>query len=432
MKNKELLLFSKIDDNGKKRFPWLYIPTIYFAEGLPWVIVNIVSVAMYSVMGVSNSQIGLITGYIGFVWTLKMLWSPFVDSYSKKRTWLIFMQFLIGISTILLGLSLFLDSFFVVSALILTLIAFLSATNDISIDGYYMISLTDKQQAFFVGIRNLFWRFALISAGLIILLAGIFEEKYGLKMGWSYAFFTCSLIFIILATFHYFYLPDFEINAKSKNSGKQNNSLPFIKIFKMYIKQDNMGVIILFILLYRFGEAMVTKMLFPFLLNSKEVGGLGLSTIELGFIQSTVGVWSLMVGGILGGWVLYKYGLKKCIWPMAIAMNLPNFLYLYLSIIDPEMWQIYLSVGIEQFGYGLGLSAFMMYLLIISKGKYQTSFYAISTGFMAIGLNIPGMISGYLQEWLGYSMFFLVVTILAIPGLITIYYLPLKDEMVKK
>ncbi|MCP4726184.1 MAG: AmpG family muropeptide MFS transporter [bacterium] len=431
MRSKSLLIESTPDLKGKRRFPWIYVPSIYFAEGLPWVLVNLVSVTMYATLGVSNSTIGLVTSNLAWAWTFKMLWSPYVDSYLTKRIWLIMMQFAISIVILLAAFSMQMDSYFVITVILFGLIAFLSATNDISIDGYYMLSLSKEQQAFFVGIRSLFYRISMIfGTGVLVFLAGIFEESHTIQVSWMLVLLIAGGLFLLISIFHMFYLPRYESPKKihRQNKVRKGEGIPFVKVFRLYFTQNKIGPVIAFILLYRFGEAMISKMLPPFLINSTEVGGLGLSTTELGLIQGTLGITGLITGGILGGWLIYKFGLKKCIWPLAFALNLPNLLYIYLAYAKPDISIIYVIVGFEQFGYGLGFSSFMMFLIHVSKGEFKTSFYAISTGIMALGLNLPGMLSGFVQEWLGYKYFFILVSILTIPGMLTLFFIPLDDN----
>lgn len=354
-----------------------------------------------------------------------------MDSYMTKRGWLLIMQFCISVVLILVAFSMQLDSYFTITVVLFSIIAFLSATNDISIDGYYMLSLSKEQQAFFVGIRSLFYRLSMIfGTGLLVFIAGLFENRYSTQSSWMFVFFIAGGLFLLLSIFHYLYLPKYENTGNRVLADRKQRStgIPFLKVFKLYFTQKKIGAVISFILLYRFGEAMISKMLPPFLINSAETGGMGLSTTQLGLIQGTLGISGLITGGILGGWLIYKFGLKKCIWPLALALNLPNLLYIYLAYVKPDISIIYIVVGFEQFGYGLGFSSFMMFLIYVSKGEYKTSFYAISTGIMALGLNLPGMLSGFVQEWLGYKYFFILVTFLTIPGMLTLFFIPLEDN----
>jgi len=256
-------------------------------------------------------------------------------------------------------------------------------------------------------------------------------------MSWTIVFIFCSIIFLVMAVFHLIYLP-FPASDSSntqpieRGEKKQNKNLNFLhhyfNVFKLFFTQKDIIPILAFILLYRFGEGMIAKMIPPFLLNSPETGALGISTIDLALIYNTFGAIGLIVGGILGGWLIARYGLRKCIWPMALAINVPNLLYVYLAYAKPQLIIVGVAVTIEMIGYGVGFAAFMMFLITISKGENKTSQYAIATGIMAFGLMVPGAVSGYLQEWLGYQHFFIAVTILTIPGMITLLFIPLENQ----
>ncbi|KPK93746.1 hypothetical protein AMJ80_05770 [bacterium SM23_31] len=433
-----LLFAAESDTKGEKRTPAVYIPTIYFAEGLPYVLVNIVSVAFYTKLGIPDSLIGLYTSLLMWPWIIKMFWGPVVDKYYTKRTWLLFMQITCAALFVFIAAGLNADSFFYSTLILFGIIAFVSATHDISIDGFYMLSITQKQQAFFVGIRNLFYRFAMIfGTGALYNIVGKIEANYGIEYSWISAFLICAVLFAVLTMFHCWYLPypaaDIQRNTFSTPSDDDKESYAgfikyYVSVFKQFFLQKKIIPILAFILLFRFGEALLVKMSQPFLIRSMEEGGLGLSIGVVGDIYGFIGLISLMIGGILGGWAIAKFGLRKCIWPMALALNLPNLLYVYLAYVKPPLTQVAAAIAIEQFGYGVGFSAFMMFLIHISKGENKTSLYAIATGVMALGLMIPGMISGFIREWLGYQNFFIFATLLTIPGMITIFFIPLEDD----
>ncbi len=417
------------DISGKKRYPWIYIPSAYFAEGVPYVIVNIVSVVMYQNLGIPNSLIGL-SSLLYLPWVIKMFWGPVVDIYLTKRLWMIGTQAAMAILFLFSAVSLLSDFFFAATLIVFTLIAFVSATHDIATDGFYMIALKKDQQAFFVGIRSLFYRIAMwFGQGFILIFTGwIIGRGGGIEFSWLMALMLCSVIFLILALFHLWYLPRpvSDTNLSGDKSGE--TKLPFIDVFRTYFSQPKIFPILSFILLYRLGESMLTKMSAPFLLDEIGKGGLGLTNTDLGLIQGTIGLASLIIGGIAGGVVIAKYGLRKCIWPMAIALNLPDVFYIYLAYAKPALSFVYPAIAIEQFGYGLGFTAFMVFLMYIAKSKYKTSHFAISTGLMALGMMVPGMISGFLQEALGYQNFFVAVLLLTIPGMAAIFFIPVENN----
>ncbi|MBD2666541.1 major facilitator superfamily MFS_1 [Richelia sinica FACHB-800] len=414
--------------------PWRFIPTLYFGEGVPNVIISTVAVVLYKKLGIDNNQITAWTSFLYLPWVLKMFWGPLVDIYATKRTWILTTQFAMCCCLSLVALSLQLPNFFFISLAAFTLGAFVSATYDIATDGFYMLALNSEQQAFFVGIRSLFYRLAMLfGSGFLLVLAGYLENKlnYHTALSWSMTIGFAALIFAILFIYHRFTLP-FPESQKTNKLPPAATSIPFWQIIKTYFQQGKIGAILAFILLYRFGEAMLLKVAALFLVDEVAQGGLGLSTDEFGLVYGTYGVLSLIIGGILGGVLIARYGLRKCLLPMALALNLPNIFYVYLAYYKPGLLLIYPLVSLEQFGYGLGFTAFSVYLMYICQGEYKTSHYAISTGLMALGLMLPGAISGTIQKSLGYPLFFVLVCLLTIPGIITIFFIPLAEEKLDK
>ena len=408
-----------------KRWPWLYIPSLYFAEGLPYILINAVSVIMFKKMNVSNTVIGL-TGFLYLPWVIKMFWGPVVDTVSTKRQWILATQILMAVCFLLVAAGVQVSGFLSISLVLFFITAFLSATHDIAIDGYYMLALDEKKQAFYVGIRSTFYRIAIIFAtGALVVIAGTIEKSTGnIAFSWSVVFMISGGIFFLLYFFHRFYLPHPVDNVVSEGSRFGDMK----QVFKTYFQQKNIILIVLFVLFYRLGEAILGKMTAPFLLDGVEKGGLGLETTTVGYLYGTVGMLSLVAGGIVGGWLISKFGLKKCIWPMALALKAPDLVYVYMSTVHPSIEIIYPLVAVEQFGYGIGFTAFMVFLMYLTQEKYKTSHFAISTGIMALGMMIPGMISGYLQTLLGYTNFFIMVVFLTLPGLIVLFFLPIPEE----
>jgi len=416
-------------DKMTSRTPWAFIPTLYFAEGVPYVIINTVSVILYKRMGVNNALIAFWTSLFYLPWVIKMFWGPLVDLYSTKRNWILMMQFAMAVTLGLSAISLRLEHFFYISLVIFAVGAFVSATHDIATDGFYLLALNEKQQAFFVGIRSLFYRIAMVfGTGFLVYCAGRLEQSLGnIPLSWTIVIAFAAAVFAILFLYHRLILPfPKEDTKRSPESSKAKPS--YLKIFSSYFTQKGIIAILAFILFYRFGEAMLVKLAAPFMLDKKEFGGLGLSTSEVGIVYGTIGIASLILGGIVGGWVISKYGLKKCIWPMAITLNVPHLAYLYMAYAQPAVVYAFPLVAIEQFGYGIGYTAFTVYLMYIATGEYRTSHFAISTGLMALGMMLPGLISGYVQQAVGYKMFFAIVLVMAIPGLTTLFFLPLPEE----
>ncbi|AFZ24400.1 Major Facilitator Superfamily transporter [Cylindrospermum stagnale PCC 7417] len=411
------------------RSPWTYIPTLYFAEGVPNVIISTVAVIFYKKLGIDNEQITAWTSFLYLPWVIKMFWGPLVDIYSTKRTWILITQFAMFCCLTLVALSLQLPNFFFLSLAALTLGAFISATYDIATDGFYMLALNPAQQAFFVGIRSLFYRLAvLFGSGFLVVLAGRLEKSLNnIPLSWSISIGFSAVLFAILFIFHRLILPLPESDAP-RQLEVESEKIPFWEVISTYFQQEKIGAILAFILFYRLGEAMLLKIASLFLVEKIENGGLGLSTEEFGWVYGTFGVLSLIIGGILGGALIARYGLKKCLFPMALALNLPDIFYVYIAYAKPSLTLIYPLVSLEQFGYGLGFTAFSVYLMYTAQGKYKTSHYAISTGLMALGLMLPGAISGVIQKAVGYPLFFVLVCLLTVPGMITLFFIPLKED----
>ena len=398
----------------KTENPWKWVPSLYFTEGLPYVIVMTLSVVMYKRMGLSNTDIALYTSWLNFPWVIKPLWSPFVDIIKTKRFWIVAMQLLIGSGLAGIAFTIPTSNFFQTTLAILWLIAFSSATHDIAADGFYMLGLSSHQQAFFVGIRSTFYRIAtIVGQGLLIMLAGHFE-KVGLSISyaWSLTFFIATGVILTMWLFHSLILP--HPAADQKNEAHTGNDIlkEFILTFRSFFQKKQAWIAILFMTLYRLPEAQLAKMSIPFLLDPIEAGGMGMTTEQIGFAQGTIGVIGLTFGGILGGIAVAQKGLKYWLWPMVWSISLPDIVYVYLSHFqDSSLWLINGCIFIEQFGYGFGFTAYMLYLIYFADGAHKTAHYAICTAFMALGMMLPGMTAGWLQETMGYKLFFIWIMI---------------------
>lgn len=413
--------------------PWYWIPILSFASGLPYAIIISVSVIMYKNLGINNEDIGIYTSLLYLPWVIKPLWSPFIDLYSTKRKWFLAMQLIIAIAFLVVGLTIPLNHFFVISLAIFWVAAFASASNDVASDGFYLIALEKEQQSFFLGIRSTFYRLSMLTGnGLIVIIGGYLEQQYGDKQkAWSYTMIIVGLIMVITTIYNYYTTPRTETSLPTGTSteSKKNFSAVFISFFK----KKQIGLALAFILLFRLGESQLLKMLTPFLIDDVTVGGMGLTTQDVGIIYGTFGVIALTVGGILGGIAISRDGLGKWMLPMFLAMHLPIIGFVLLSHFHPtSVYYIYATVIAEQFGYGFGFAAFMMYLIYIAEGESKTSHYALATGFMALGMMLPGMISGFIQEYLGYGNFFIWVFMATIPGLILSRFLIFPRDFGKK
>ncbi len=421
------------------RNPWLWVPSLYFAQGIPYVVVMTVSVIMYKRLNISNEEIAFYTSWLYLPWVIKPLWSPVVDILKTKRFWTVSMQLLVGGGLAAVALTLPLPSFFQYTLALFWLMAFASATHDIAADGFYILSLNEKDQSFFVGIRSTFYRIAMITGqGLLVMLAGFFETSDvlgsagNIPLAWSITFFVLAGLFIAFFAYHKFALP-YPVTDRPAGEGSRNFLQEFLKTFISFFKKEKIGYVLAFLLLYRFAEAQLVKLAQPFMLDPREAGGLGLSTSEVGFVYGTVGVIALTLGGILGGMAASKKGLKFWLWWMVLSINVPDLVYVYLSFVQPENFLLVnAAVAIEQFGYGFGFTAYMLYMIYVAQGKHSTAHYALCTGFMALGMMIPGMFSGWLQEQLGYQQFFVWVCLATIPGFIVAKLVHVDPEFGKK
>ena len=401
------------------RNPWVWIPTLYFAEGLPYVVAMTVSVIMFKRLGISNTDIALYTSWLYLPWVIKPLWSPIVDILKTKRFWIVWMQLLVGGALAGVALTLPGSDFFRWTLAFLWLLAFSSATHDIAADGFYMLGLSKYDQAFFVGIRNTFYRFAMLSGqGLLVVLAGFLEERSGNIAGsWSVTFFVLSALFTAFFIYHLIVLPYPQEDSERPATSVKDVVKAFLDTFASFFRKPQAGIAIAFMLLFRLGESQLVKLASPFLLDPREAGGLALSTTDIGFVYGTAGVVALTLGGILGGIAVAQQGLKKWLWPLAISLNLPNLAYVAMAIFQPEsLWWISAGVVIEQFGHGFGFTAYMLYMIYFADGPNKTAHYAICTGFMALGMMLPGMVSGWIQDQIGYQWFFIWVMVCTLPG----------------
>ncbi len=613
---------------------WLWIPSLYYAEGIPYIVVMTVTVIMYKRLGISNADIALYTSWLYLPWVLKPLWSPIVDILKTKRWWIVTMQLIIGFGFAGVAFTIPVSSFFQSTLAFLWLLAFSSATHDIAADGFYMLGLSQHDQAWFVGVRSTFYRLAMITGqGLLIILAGYIEGSTGLgtaaieviaepgikhtsyyhpdsldrddqigelnksnlrillgpkklyitaekqtkknidsliafsnswneknghtttakntdisangdgstswwnriivsnlefylkewfgpeknilsedfsgnvgavyfylsekpedkddviltfgrdtgdksislitgnrlifnqdnwnipamaviqidpklkfkssaifeaqsgniPLAWSITFFMLSIMFILFFIYHKIVLPKPEEDGSSALLNIKNIFSEFINTFTLFFKKEKIGAMLGFLLLYRFAESQIVKLASPFLLDNQEAGGLALTTGEVGLVYGTVGLLFLTAGGLIGGFLAAKHGLKVWLLPMAIAINLPDIVYVYLSYSQTDNFlMINIAVAIEQFGYGFGFTAYMLYMIYVSEGNHKTAHFAITTAFMALGMMIPGMFSGWLQELIGYQHFFIWVMIATIPAIMIIKLAPLDPNFGKK
>jgi len=435
----------------KKQNAGLWVSVLYFAQGLPYTVVNSMSVIFLIGMGASNQLIGL-TSLLSFPWVLKGLWGPVVDLYSTKRKWILTTELICAFLFALLAFGVLAPQAIIISLVIFTAIAFVSASHDIAIDGFYLNTLNKDQQALFVGVRNTAYRGAMyVGSSVLVSFAGLAEKPLvtgnggepkisqdislslfgssfnvsALKYGWATAFGICALMFVLIYLFQRWYLPYPKNYALEVGAPLPTTS--FIEAFKTYFQQDKIGWIVTYVLIFRLGDALTFKMAPPFLMDKVEKGGLAISTLKIGEV-SGYGIIFLLIGGLLGGYLIAKHGLKKLMWPTAILQNSTNVLYWLLATNQPGIEWAYAVNSSEQFTYGLGVAAYTVFLMRTVRPEYEASHYAITTAFMAAGVLIPGVFSGYLQAYLGYPNYFLMSSLAVIPGMLTIFFLPLEDE----
>lgn len=421
------------DVRGKTTSPWAWIPTLYFGQGLPFVVVMTISTIMYKNLGISNTEMAFYTSWLYLPWVIKPLWSPFVDMFKTKRYWITTLQFIIGVSLALVALTIPTSNFFQITIAIFWLMAFCSATHDIAADGFYMLALKQHQQAAFVGVRSTFYRISMITGqGALVYLAGKLGEHTGnMAMAWSIVFWVLAAMFAMLFVYHRFILPMPASDVTVKTVG--NPIADFVVTFKEFFTKPDILLILAFLLTFRLGEAQALKLVAPFFLDPLDKGGLGLMTSDLGLIYGTFGVLALTIGGLLGGYTISRGGLKKWIWPMMLAVHIPNLAFVFLAYTQPSSHVVITAaIVVEQFGYGFGFASYLLYMIMVADGKHKTAHYSICTGFMAAGMMLPGMASGWIQDQLGYQHFFIWVCLCTLPSIVIAFFLKIDPAFGKK
>lgn len=415
--------------------PWGWVPSLYFAEGLPYIIVITLSVVMYKQLGLGNAEVAYYTGWFYLPWVIKPLWSPFVDLLKTKRWWIVTMQLVMGAGMAGIAFTLPLAGYLQWTLAIFWLMAFSSATHDVAADGFYMMALDEGEQAFFVGIRSTFYRLATLAGqgGLLFVVDWLLELYNGdTEQAWAQAFYWMAALFIAVGAYHAWILPrptkDEQHDIKSRDLLRE-----FVRTIVSFFQKEGVVPALLFMLLFRFPEAQLGKMSIPFLMDPLEEGGLGLSLKAIGVIQGTLGPVGLTLGGILGGICVSRGGLKRWLWPMVWAISLPDIVYVYLAYTQPDNLAIISScLFVEQFGYGFGFTAYMLFLIYYARGSHETAHYAIATAFMATGMMLPGMLSGVMQEWMGYRGFFLWIMACCAVTFIVSAFLKIDKDFGKK
>ena len=422
--------------------PWLWVPTLYFAEGIPYFLVNTISVVMFTDMGMPNGQMSLYTSLLYLPWVIKPLWSPFVDLIKNKFWWILAMQVLMSVAMFALpfllpdgpGSEFSSSPLFFTTLGLFWITAFASATHDIAADGFYMLALDSNKQAEFVGIRSTFYRLSSIfGQGVLVALAGVLDRYADVHTAWQLTLIIAAVLFSGVTLYHTWHLP--------KPAGDRMNSVKsakdiikdFGRTFATFFRKKYIWIAMAFMLLYRLPEAFLVKMMNPFMLNPIADGGLGMTKEEVGLIYGTIGIAALTIGGILGGIAASKWGLKKSLWPMALSLTLPCLSFVFLAMFQPENnWIIGSCVALDQFGYGFGFTAYMLYLIYVSEGEFKTAHYSICTAFMALSMMLPGLVAGYVQEWLGYTNFFIFVMLCCLVTVAVTFKVKVDPEFGKK
>ncbi|MDB4474419.1 MFS transporter [Opitutaceae bacterium] len=401
------------------RNPWSWIPSLYFAQGIPNIAVATLSVVMYKNLGISNTDAAFYTSLLYLPWVIKPLWAPFVELRGTKRFWIVALQYLMGGALGLIALTVPAPFFFQATLAVFWLVAFSSATHDIAADGFYLLALSKPQQAAFVGVRSTFFRLSMIvGSGFLVFLAGRLAEMTGeMAKAWAIVFAILSGGFLLVAWFHSRVLP--RLAADVPSSVSSNPWRGWWTVFSAFFRQTGILSVLGFLLLFRIAEAQLLKLVIPFMLDEREVGGLALTNEQIGIFYGTFGVVALTIGGLIGGWLVSQYGLRKLLWWMVAAMHVPNLVFVGLAIYQPtSLTAIGGAIVAEQLGYGFGFTAYMVYMMMVAAdGPHKTAHYAICTGFMALGIMLPGMVSGWIQEQLGYQNFFIWVVICAVPSI---------------
>lgn len=401
-----------------------------------------VSVVMYKRLGISNADIALYTSWLYLPWVIKPLWSPIIDLYGTKRRWTVAAQFAVSASLAAVTLALGSPAFFAFSLVVFWAMALMSATHDIACDGFYLLALPEREATAFVGVRSTCYRLAMITGqGGFVVLAGQLEQQSPgePRRAWILTFAALAALFTALALWHRWTLPHPAADhalapaEEGDNAGAAGERRSFVAVFTKFFQRPQMGTVLLFLLLYRFAEAQLVKLVTPFLLDPRAQGGLGLSTSQVGVAYGTAGALALTAGGLLGGVLASRLGLRRMLWIFVAAIHVPDVIFVWLAYVQPSNFALVTAaLALEQFGYGFGFTAYILYMIMISRGPQQTAHYAICTGFMALGMMLPGMFAGALQERLGYPHFFVWVLVSTIPGFVVAAFVRIDPEYGKR
>jgi PAT family beta-lactamase induction signal transducer AmpG len=410
---------------NKMRNPALWVPTVYFAMGLPFVAIAQASAIMYKNMEISDTQIALWTSLIMLPWTLKPLWSPVLEMFKTKKHFVVATQLVTGVTFALVALSLPLNDFFTYSIALLAIIAFSGSTHDIATDGVYLSVLSPKLQAKYIGWQGAAYNIAkIVSAGGFVYLAGELEKTVGIKYAWMTVMGTYGAVMFVLGLYHIKMLPSGGAASEVKSFKEGMDTL--VDVIRTFFQKKFIVWYIIFIILYRFAEGFAIKIAPLFFKAAQADGGLGMTTSEIGLVYGTFGAAAFVLGSLLGGYYISVKGLKRILFRLALVFNIPFAVYTYLAINQPDsIYIISIAVVLEYFGYGFGFVGLMLFMMQqIAPGKYKMAHYAFATGIMNLGFMLPSALSGYLSDWLGYKIFFIWVLVATIPALLAAYFVP--------
>lgn len=432
----------------KKISPLAWVPSSYFAMGLPFIAVNLVSTFMFKDLGVSDTQIAFWTSIIMMPWTLKFLWSPFLEMYKTKKFFVVLTQILSGLLFGIVAFSLRFDYFFAIGIATMAVIAFSGSTHDIACDGVYMAELSTEDQAKYIGVQGAFYNIArLVANGGLVALAGLLAEHFGAveggnftqnlpayKQAWMLIFVIISVLMTLFGLYHLKMLPSTQVRQANQHHSIKETSRELLDVISDFFTKKHIFYYIAFIILYRFAEGFIMKIAPLFLRSPRADGGLGLSLTTIGTLNGGFGSAAFVLGSLLAGIYVSKRGLKKTLFSLCCVFNFPFVAYTLLAVFQPEnLYLIGAGIVMEYFGYGfgfVGLTLFMMQQ--IAPGKHQMSHYAFASGIMNLGVMVPGMMSGYFSDLLGYRNFFIYVLLTAIPALLITYFIPFTYDEVKK
>ncbi len=413
-------------NSDRKISPLAWVPTLYFAMGMPFVVLNMVCTLMYKGLGISDSEIALWTSLIMLPWTLKPLWSPFLEMYKTKKFFVVFTQVLTGIIFALVAFALQLPSPFAITISLLAVVALSGSTHDIAADGVYMASLSTSEQARWIGWQGAFYNISkIVATGGLVYLAGVFIDDYGVRNAWMIIMLIIGVVMIALGCYHGFVLRSAASSSPS-NTTLREHLRELCDVFVDFFHKKHIIYYLFFIILYRFAEGFVMKIVPLFLKAPRAEQGLGLTEQQIGIFYGTFGAAAFVIGSILAGYYIAHRGLCKSLFSLALVFNIPFVAYTILAIYQPEsLWLVGSCIVMEYFGYGfgfVGLTLFMMQQ--VARGKHQMAHYAFASGIMNLGVMLPGMLSGFVSDWLGYRAFFVFVLFCAIPAILITRFVP--------